>query len=139
VVWNKVDLLPDKAAAVAIASATAPATALVTLLATTTEAVRVSATTGAGLAELRAVVGTRLGLTTADAPGTFSARARHVEALERAEQCVLAAVQTNAQDVGAELVAEDLRLAQMALEEVTGRVLPDEVLAAVFSRFCIGK
>ena len=52
---------------------------------------------------------------------------------------MLAAVQTNAQDVGAELVAEDLRLAQMALEEVTGRVLPDEVLAAVFSRFCIGK
>ena len=41
--------------------------------------------------------------------------------------------------VGAELAAEDVRLAARALERVAGKVAADEVLGRVFSSFCIGK
>ena len=42
-------------------------------------------------------------------------------------------------DVGLELVAEELRLAQQALGEVTGVMTADELLGEIFSSFCIGK
>jgi tRNA modification GTPase len=38
-----------------------------------------------------------------------------------------------------ELLAEDLRLAQQALGEITGEMLPDDLLGEIFSSFCIGK
>lgn len=102
------------------------------------ETVRVSALTGAGLDGLRARLAALAGGGARQAGGTFSARARHVDALARA--------QTEAQGVGSllerqqlELAAEALRLAHDALGEITGRVLPDDLLGAVFSTFCIGK
>jgi tRNA modification GTPase len=42
-------------------------------------------------------------------------------------------------DVAGELVAEELRLAQQALGEITGAVTPDDLLGHIFSSFCIGK
>jgi len=70
--------------------------------------------------------------------GAFSARARHVEAIERAGAHLQhAAIQMRARQ--GELAAEDLRLAQDALGEITGVVRADELLGRIFGSFCIGK
>jgi tRNA modification GTPase len=70
--------------------------------------------------------------------GAFSARARHVDAIVRAGQHLAdAAAQLRVRQ--GELAAEDLRLAQDALGEITGRVTSDALLGRIFSSFCIGK
>lgn len=70
--------------------------------------------------------------------GAFSARARHVEAISRAGMHLeTAAAQLRARQ--GELAAEDLRLAQEALGEITGRLTSDALLGHIFSSFCIGK
>lgn len=71
-----------------------------------------------------------------NAEGVFMARARHLSALTQvAEHLDLAASQINS----AELVAEELRLAQEALSTITGEFTPDDLLGEIFSKFCIGK
>jgi tRNA modification GTPase len=71
--------------------------------------------------------------------GGFIARRRHLDALERASQS-LAAGQQQLQGYGAgELLAEDLRQCQNALNEITGEFTPDDLLGQIFSSFCIGK
>ena len=74
----------------------------------------------------------------AAAGGEFSARARHVEALQRAQAHAEAAQQQLLYE-HLELAAEELRLAHDALGEITGRVSPDDMLGRIFSTFCIGK
>ena len=64
------------------------------------------------------------------------ARERHLEALEAAEQCLARA---GGQLGQIEFCAEELRLAQRALSQITGEFTPDDLLGAIFSRFCIGK
>ncbi|WP_446831108.1 tRNA uridine-5-carboxymethylaminomethyl(34) synthesis GTPase MnmE [Candidatus Foliamicus sp.] len=100
------------------------------------KALNVSAKTGAGLEALREVVVEKAG----GAPeGAFSARARHVESLARARrQYQIAAGLLERRD-GAELIAEELRLAQEFLGEITGAVSSDDLLGEIFSQFCIGK
>ena len=71
--------------------------------------------------------------------GSFSARARHVDALRRVNAQLQQASTTLATQAGAELVAEDLRLAQEALAQITGRFDADALLGEIFSSFCIGK
>lgn len=71
--------------------------------------------------------------------GAFSARTRHVDALRRTLACVADAERRLLEHAGAELAAEELRLAQDALGEITGRVSSDALLGAIFARFCIGK
>jgi tRNA modification GTPase len=68
--------------------------------------------------------------------GVFMARARHIESIVRAGD-LLEHATTRAH--APELLAEDLRLAQMALNEITGRFSSDDLLGEIFSRFCIGK
>jgi tRNA modification GTPase len=68
--------------------------------------------------------------------GAFMARARHLDALERAATHVTAAREAVAQ---LELFAEELRLAQAALAEITGEFTADDLLGEIFSKFCIGK
>jgi tRNA modification GTPase len=64
------------------------------------------------------------------------ARARHLTALEYVEKHLSnATLQINA----AELVAEELKLAQEALSSITGEFTPDDLLGEIFSKFCIGK
>ena len=69
----------------------------------------------------------------------YLARGRHLDSLKRAsdfiEQGVLQLMQTGA----AELLAEDLRLAQQTLGEVTGEFTSDDLLGHIFSKFCVGK
>lgn len=71
--------------------------------------------------------------------GAFSARRRHVLALERTAGHVDAAAHTLRDSRAGELAAEELRQAQQALGEITGTFYPDDLLGAIFSSFCIGK
>ena len=99
--------------------------------------IRISAVTGAGLDALRTRLSAAIGHTETTG-GTFSARARHVEALQRArQQLAAAALQLQAKQ-GA-LAAFELRGAQASLGEVLGDVSSDELLGRIFGSFCIGK
>lgn len=69
----------------------------------------------------------------------FSARSRHLEALRRAQEHLAAARQRLVEGAFAELAAEELRLAQEALGEITGRVHTEALLGRIFAGFCIGK
>jgi tRNA modification GTPase len=98
-------------------------------------AVYVSAVTGAGLDELRQAVLHAAGWGS-QGESVFLARERHLRALGAARAHLDAAA---ARDAQWELFAEELRLAQEALGEITGRVSADELLGEIFSRFCIRK
>jgi len=100
-------------------------------------AIPLSVHTGQGLATVRERLTTLAGRHT-DATGTFSARQRHITALQHTQHHFTHA-QTTWFDGALDLTAEHLRLAHDALGEITGRVLPDDLLGAVFSTFCIGK
>jgi tRNA modification GTPase len=97
-----------------------------------------SAKTGAGLSLLRAHLKAAAGYVESGA-GALSARRRHLDALRRARSAVEAAAENVAAMRGFELFAEDLRLAQLALSEITGEVTSDDLLGEIFSSFCIGK
>jgi tRNA modification GTPase len=74
------------------------------------------------------------------AEDVFIARERHLRALAAAQERVVAARAIVSGPVPAlELFAEELRLAQHALGEITGKFTADDLLGAIFSRFCIGK
>ncbi len=98
---------------------------------------RLSARTGEGLAALRAHLQAAIGYSPTDT-GAVSARARHLEALTRA-RATLDAACTLLADKRGELVAEELRLAQRALGEITGEFTSDDLLGRIFGSFCIGK
>jgi tRNA modification GTPase len=97
-----------------------------------------SAKTGAGLDLLRAHLKNRAGFSGGDS-GAFSARRRHLDALDRARSCVVQAAQTLTTTRAFELFAEELRRAQLALGEITGEFSSDDLLGEIFSSFCIGK
>ena len=116
-VWNKIDLAPPPPGSTGVA---------------------ISALTGAGLPELRERLKTVAGYRSGDA-GAYSARRRHLDALDRARRLVQSAESRIAERAAFELVAEELRLSQQALGEITGDVTSDVLLDAIFSSFCIGK
>ncbi len=100
-----------------------------------------SAKTGAGLDSLRAELLHRAGWDQAPSDeGVYLARERHLHALARTQHHLQAAdAHLQATAVQPELAAEELRLAGLALGEITGQVTADDVLGEIFSRFCIGK
>jgi tRNA modification GTPase len=71
--------------------------------------------------------------------GVFMARKRHLDALELALSWTLNGQQQLEGPAAGELLAEDLRLAQQALSEITGRFTSDDLLGRIFTSFCIGK
>jgi len=99
-------------------------------------AIRLSALTGEGVELLIAHLKSLAGWSH-EAAGTFSARRRHLDALERAAAHVRAARQRLGGAL--ELGAEELRGAQAALSEVTGALTSEDLLGEIFSSFCIGK
>jgi tRNA modification GTPase len=121
-VFNKVDLVEGGDAVVAPAGTTP---------------LRVSARSGAGLNALRAHLQAAIGYAPGDT-GALSARARHLDALARARAALEAACTLLAERRG-ELVAEELRLAQRSLGEITGEFTSDDLLGRIFGSFCIGK
>ncbi len=99
----------------------------------------ISAATGAGLAALRARLLAVAGWQAAP-EGLFIARARHVEALRRTRAHLeVAAAHAASGNATLELFAEELRLAHGTLGEITGAFTSDDLLGAIFGRFCIGK
>ena len=74
-----------------------------------------------------------------DSGGGFSARRRHVNALERAAESLAAGQRQLDNSAAGELLAEDLRQCQAQLGEITGVVTSDQLLGEIFSSFCIGK
>lgn len=100
--------------------------------------VHLSATSGAGVDLLREHLKESMGFLPAEA-GSVSARRRHLDALARARRHVeLGGEQLRDRRAG-ELMAEELRQAQIALGEITGVVTSDELLGRIFASFCIGK
>ncbi len=100
--------------------------------------IRLSAKTGAGLPALAAAIKALAGYRDLG-EGAFTARRRHVDALERAEQHFRRGLAALEESRSGELLAEELRLAQAALGEITGEVSSDELLGRIFAEFCIGK
>jgi tRNA modification GTPase len=94
-----------------------------------------SAKTGEGMEALRQELLRVAGWQTG-AEDSFLARERHLVALRKAA----AHLDEARNHIGQlELMAEELRLAQDALNEITGEFTPDDLLGEIFSRFCIGK
>jgi tRNA modification GTPase len=97
--------------------------------------IHVSARDGAGLAALRRKVLEIAGWQ-GSGEAVFIARERHLVAIRRARAHLDVAASAYFQ---IEIFAEELRLAQNALSEITGEFTPDDLLGVIFSRFCIGK
>jgi tRNA modification GTPase len=117
-VWNKQDAAPEAAPAAGIA---------------------LSAKTTAGLQALRTALLQQAGWQAAP-EGVYLARERHVQALRRVDSHLAQASGWLQQQAHAlDLLAEELRLAQNALNEITGEFSSDDLLGVIFSSFCIGK
>ncbi|MEZ5497875.1 MAG: tRNA uridine-5-carboxymethylaminomethyl(34) synthesis GTPase MnmE [Steroidobacteraceae bacterium] len=100
--------------------------------------VTLSARTGEGLDVLRMHLAQSMGYRAAG-EGTVSARRRHVEALAICRQHVEEAELQLRETRAGELVAEELRLAQESLGQITGAISSDELLGRIFASFCVGK
>lgn len=99
---------------------------------------RLSAKSGLGIDLLKQHLKQCMGYVGAG-EGGFTARRRHIDALERARLALQAGqLQLNSYGAG-ELLADDLRMCQNALSEITGEFTPDDLLGEIFSSFCIGK
>ena len=120
-VWNKADLVRPE------------------LLQAVSGGVLISAKTGAGLPALRQQLLQLVGWQAAP-EGVFMARERHLIALQQvAQQVAKATAQLQVAPPALDLLAEDLRQAQLQLSQITGAFTPDDLLGEIFSRFCIGK
>ena len=98
----------------------------------------ISAKTGHGLTDFRNWLLEKLSLTThSETP--FLARQRHLEHLKQAKDYIEAATHHHLAIETIDLIAEDLRLTQNALSEITGSFTSDDLLTSIFSTFCIGK
>jgi tRNA modification GTPase len=118
-VWNKLDRAPQVAQA--------------------PPGLRLSARTGEGLDALRRKLLEVAGWQSAP-EGIYIARARHVQALQAVGAHLQAAAdQLATQGPALDLLAEELRLAQNALSDITGEFSSDDLLGVIFSSFCIGK
>ena len=119
---NKVDLTGEKAGIETIAPL----------------CIGISASDGAGLDDLKQHLKQVMGFSDAG-EGQFTARRRHLEALQRASDFLDAGQAQLEAAAAGELLAEDLRQTQNTLSEITGEFTPDELLGRIFSSFCIGK
>jgi tRNA modification GTPase len=99
-----------------------------------------SAKTGEGLPALRQHLLKLVGWQGGSAEGMFMARERHVQALHQVDAHLMQASACLQAPVPAlDLLAEELRLSQNALNTITGEFTPDDLLGVIFSSFCIGK
>ena len=124
-VWNKFDLAPDASTPCNTDKAS--------------HDIDLSAKTGLGIEQLRAKLLQTAGWQPAS-EGLYLARARHVQALKRVQSHIeMADAHLRAQAQSLDLLAEELRLSQTALNEITGEFNADDLLGVIFSSFCIGK
>lgn len=121
-IFNKIDLNADKAEIVE-------------------GSVKLSVKTGEGLNLLKQELLKRAGYKqqNTQAEGSFTARRRHLSAIEKTGQHLQHADDALNNNHAGEIMAEELRLAQNALSEITGEFSSDDLLGKIFSSFCIGK
>ncbi len=100
--------------------------------------IEISAKTGVGLAELKQHLKRCAGYVSAG-EGLFSARRRHINALNETQSCIAQALEQLLTTGAGELIAEDLKQAQQVLGSITGDFTSDDLLGEIFSSFCIGK
>lgn len=100
--------------------------------------IRLSARTGEGVQALRDHLKESMGFTS-NTEGGFLARRRHLVALETAAEHLDQGMEQLVGARAGELLAEELRQAQLALSEITGEFTSDDLLGRIFSSFCIGK
>ena len=101
--------------------------------------IHLSAKTGQGIDVLRTQLLNAAGWQPAN-EGLYLARERHVQALKRVQSHLeIADAHLRAQAQSLDLLAEELRLSQSALNEITGEFSADDLLGVIFSSFCIGK
>lgn len=100
------------------------------------EHIHLSARTGQGIDLLRESLRRHAG---AETEGSFSARARHVEALRRAAAHLMESRAALTATGALEIAAEELRQTQNALGEITGVFGVEDLLGRIFANFCIGK
>jgi tRNA modification GTPase len=135
-VWNKCDLAQ---ATEQISAQTKVATADAHKAPKAQHDIHLSAKTGQGIDVLRAQLLAAAGWQPA-AEGLYLARERHVQALKRVQSHLeIADAHLRAQAQSLDLLAEELRLSQSALNEITGEFSADDLLGVIFSSFCIGK
>ena len=100
--------------------------------------IRLSAKTGAGVDALRNHLKECMGFA-GNSEGGFMARRRHLDALERTAEHLDIGQQQLEGFMAGEILAEELRIAQQHLNEITGEFSSDDLLGRIFSSFCIGK
>ncbi|MGR4021081.1 tRNA uridine-5-carboxymethylaminomethyl(34) synthesis GTPase MnmE [Vibrio harveyi] len=100
--------------------------------------IRLSAKTGAGVDALRTHLKECMGFS-GNTEGGFMARRRHLDALERAAQHLQIGQEQLEGFMAGEILAEELRITQQHLNEITGEFSSDDLLGRIFSSFCIGK
>jgi len=115
-VWNKIDL------------GTVPSQ----------DGIAISTKTGEGIETLKQALKNSVQYEN-NGEGTFIARRRHLDAIERANDFLFKGQHQLLEHKASELLAEDLRKAQEALSEITGEFTSDDLLGRIFSSFCIGK
>jgi tRNA modification GTPase len=98
----------------------------------------ISAKQNLGITELREHLKEVMGFNSTN-EGGFLARRRHIEALEKAQEAIQAGEDQLLGAMAGELLAEDLRMAQQFLGEITGEFTADDLLGNIFGSFCIGK
>ncbi|WP_135385703.1 tRNA uridine-5-carboxymethylaminomethyl(34) synthesis GTPase MnmE [Vibrio tasmaniensis] len=100
--------------------------------------IRLSAKTGQGVDALRSHLKDCMGFAGGH-EGGFMARRRHLDALERASEHLDIGQQQLEGYMAGEILAEELRITQQHLNEITGEFSSDDLLGRIFSSFCIGK
>ena len=128
IIFNKIDLLKNKS----------PSLSVLKYLNYSIPAISLSAKESVGIDLLRDYIKEVIGFNATE-EGAFIARERHLVALERAKDLVEAAVGLLKTQSSLELIAEDLRFAQVQLGAITGEVTSDDLLGEIFSSFCVGK
>ena len=128
IIFNKIDLLNNEA----------PSLSVIKYLDYSIPAISLSAKESVGIDLLRDYIKEVIGFNATE-EGAFIARERHLVALERAKDLVEAAVGLLKTQSSLELIAEDLRFAQVQLGAITGEVTSDDLLGEIFSSFCVGK
>ena len=104
----------------------------------TVTCLQISAKQGLGMDNMRQYLKDCVGYNST-LEGGFSARRRHLDALQRAQEHVQQGADQLAYSAAGELLAEDLRQTQECLSEITGQFTSDDLLGRIFSSFCIGK
>ena len=128
IIFNKIDLLNSEA----------PGLSRVSYLDYSIPAISLSAKENAGMNLLRDYIKEAIGFN-ANEEGVFIARQRHLTALGNAKRLVESALELLVTSSSLELIAEDLRFAQIQLGAITGEFTSDDLLGEIFSNFCVGK